>query len=152
MATYLLVHGAWHGGWCWARVSRLLRDAGHTVHTPTLTGLGGRAHLATPEVDLECHINDVLGVVEAEHNPFRFVEFETVACGRLDQRVDPIGGQTFADNELADIVDQRGRADHRGDRIRCLLANGLSGDRSGEAVPPEGIGVEPVGGKRDGEL
>ena len=66
MATYLLVHGAWHGGWCWARVSRLLRDAGHTVHTPTLTGLGGRAHLATPEVDLECHINDVLGVVEAE--------------------------------------------------------------------------------------
>ena len=66
MATYLLIHGAWHGGWCWARVSDLLRKAGHTVFTPTLTGLGERAHLAMPDTDLECHINDVLGVVEAE--------------------------------------------------------------------------------------
>ena len=66
MATYLLVHGAWHGGWCWVRVAKLLRDAGHIVFTPTLTGLGERAHLANPDVDIDCHINDVLGVVEAE--------------------------------------------------------------------------------------
>tara|TARA_B100000700_G_scaffold268979_1_gene310010 strand:- start:1529 stop:2251 length:723 start_codon:yes stop_codon:yes gene_type:complete len=66
MTTYLLVHGAWHGGWCWKRVTKLLRDAGHNVFTPTLTGLGERAHLATPDIDIECHINDVLGVIEAE--------------------------------------------------------------------------------------
>ena len=52
MATYVLVHGAWHGGWCWNRVAPLLRDAGHEVFTPTLTGLGERVHLASPEVDL----------------------------------------------------------------------------------------------------
>jgi pimeloyl-ACP methyl ester carboxylesterase len=66
MASFVLVHGAWHGGWCWVRVARLLRDAAHEVHTPTLTGLGERAHLARPEVDLETHVQDVVGVLEAE--------------------------------------------------------------------------------------
>ena len=66
MATYLLVHGAWHGGWCWRRVADILRAKGHDVFTPTLTGLGERAHLARPEVDLETHIADVLGVLDSE--------------------------------------------------------------------------------------
>ena len=66
MATFVLVHGAWHGGWCWVRVARLLRDAAHEVYTPTLTGLGERAHLARPEVDLETHIQDIVAVLESE--------------------------------------------------------------------------------------
>jgi pimeloyl-ACP methyl ester carboxylesterase len=66
MASFVLVHGAWHGGWCWLRVARLLRDAAHEVYTPTLTGLGERAHLAGPETDLETHVQDVVGVLEAE--------------------------------------------------------------------------------------
>ncbi len=64
--TYVLVHGAWHGGWCWTRVGRLLLDAGHTVLAPTLTGLGERAHLARPEVDLALHVEDVVATLEAE--------------------------------------------------------------------------------------
>jgi pimeloyl-ACP methyl ester carboxylesterase len=63
---FVLVHGAWHGGWCWAKVARLLRDAGHEVYTPTLTGLGERAHLARPETDLELHIQDLVAMLEAE--------------------------------------------------------------------------------------
>jgi len=63
---YVLVHGAWHGGWCWAKVARLLRDSGHEVYTPTLTGLGERAHLARPEVDLELHIQDLVAMLESE--------------------------------------------------------------------------------------
>jgi len=66
IGTYVLVHGAWHGGWCWAKVARLLRDAAQDVYTPTLTGLGERAHLARPEVDLETHIQDVVAVLESE--------------------------------------------------------------------------------------
>ena len=66
MASFVLVHGAWHGGWCWLRVARLLRDAAHEVYTPTLTGLGERAHLARAEVDLETHVQDVVGLLEAE--------------------------------------------------------------------------------------
>jgi pimeloyl-ACP methyl ester carboxylesterase len=66
IGTYVLVHGAWHGGWCWAKVARLLRDAAQEVYTPTLTGLGERAHLARPEIDLETHIQDVVALLEAE--------------------------------------------------------------------------------------
>ena len=64
--TFVLVHGAWHGGWCWIKTTRLLTDAAHTVYTPTLTGLGERAHLARPEIDLETHIQDVVAVLETE--------------------------------------------------------------------------------------
>ena len=66
MATYVLVHGAWHGGWCWNRVAPLLRAKGHDVYTPTLTGLGERVHLASPEVDLSTHVTDVVNVIEFE--------------------------------------------------------------------------------------
>jgi pimeloyl-ACP methyl ester carboxylesterase len=66
MATFVLVHGAWHGGWCWWKVRPLLQAAGHTVYTPTLTGLGERIHLARPEVGLATHIDDVVNVIEFE--------------------------------------------------------------------------------------
>lgn len=66
MANYLLVHGAWHGGWCWKHVARLLRATGHEVFTPTLTGLGEREHLINADVGLDTHIQDVLGVLEYE--------------------------------------------------------------------------------------
>jgi len=66
MSNYVLVHGAWHGGWCWRKLVPLLRAAGHEVYTPTLTGLGERAHLLTPNVDALTHIQDVLGVLACE--------------------------------------------------------------------------------------
>jgi len=64
--SFVLVHGGGHGGWCWQRVAPLLRAAGHEVHTPTLTGLGERAHLLTPEVSLETHVADVANVLAYE--------------------------------------------------------------------------------------
>jgi pimeloyl-ACP methyl ester carboxylesterase len=64
--TYLLVHGAWRGGWCWRRVADRLRARGQTVFTPTLTGLGERAHLLHPDIDLSLHVADVLGVINCE--------------------------------------------------------------------------------------
>jgi pimeloyl-ACP methyl ester carboxylesterase len=64
--TFVLVHGGWHGGWCWSKVSPQLRAAGHTVYTPTLTGLGERAHLLAPMIDLEWHIRDILNVLDYE--------------------------------------------------------------------------------------
>jgi len=62
----VLVHGAWHGGWCWRRVAERLQRAGHRVFAPTLTGVGERRHLLRAEVDLETHIRDILGVLDAE--------------------------------------------------------------------------------------
>ena len=66
MRAFVLVHGAWHGGWCWRFVAPMLRRAGHEVFAPTLTGLGERAHLARPGIDLELHVQDVIALLETE--------------------------------------------------------------------------------------
>jgi pimeloyl-ACP methyl ester carboxylesterase len=66
MATFVLVHGAWHGSWCWKRVRRRLQQAGHEVFTPTLTGIGERSHLLSKTVDLETQTLDVLNLVKWE--------------------------------------------------------------------------------------
>ncbi len=65
MANYVLVHGGWFGGWCWDKVVPLLQAAGHSVYTPTLTGMGEQAVLLTPEVGLDTHIQDVVNLIEA---------------------------------------------------------------------------------------
>lgn len=66
MATFVLVHGGGHGGWCYQRVSRLLSDAGHEVYAPTLTGVGERSHLVGPHVNLDLHIQDIAAVLHYE--------------------------------------------------------------------------------------
>ena len=66
MANFLLVHGAWHGAWCWQRVLPGLIRAGHRAHAVTLTGVGERAHLLQPNIDLETHIQDVMAAMDAE--------------------------------------------------------------------------------------
>lgn len=66
MANFVLVHGAWHGGWCWQRVMAALQRGGHRVHAVTLTGLGERAHLLSPSINLDTHIDDVMNLIEAE--------------------------------------------------------------------------------------
>ncbi|HKU98449.1 MAG TPA: alpha/beta hydrolase [Vineibacter sp.] len=64
--TFVLVHGAWHGGWCWRRVADRLRAAGHRVFTPTLTGLGERRHLMSSTITLDTFTEDVLNVIAME--------------------------------------------------------------------------------------
>jgi pimeloyl-ACP methyl ester carboxylesterase len=66
MTTFVLVAGAWLGGWAWQPVARRLRASGHDVHPVTLTGLGERSHLARPEVDLGTHVADVANLIEFE--------------------------------------------------------------------------------------
>ena len=66
MSTFVLVHGAWHGSWCWKRVRRALQSGGHQVFTPTLTGVGERAHLLSPRVDLKTHVDDVVNLIRYE--------------------------------------------------------------------------------------
>jgi pimeloyl-ACP methyl ester carboxylesterase len=64
--TFVLVHGAWHGGWCWRRVADVLRARRHRVFAPSLTGLGDRAHLFSKDISLQTHVEDILSVVETE--------------------------------------------------------------------------------------
>ena len=64
--TFVLVHGAWHGGWCWRRVADILERHGHKVFTPTLTGLGERSHLMRAGIDVSTHITDVVNLMKWE--------------------------------------------------------------------------------------
>jgi pimeloyl-ACP methyl ester carboxylesterase len=91
---YLLVHGTGHGGWCWRGVSDILTRAGHRVFTPTLTGLGERSHLRSPEIGLDTHIDDVTNVaIWEELDDFILVGHSyggyviTGVCDRLRGRV-----------------------------------------------------------------
>jgi pimeloyl-ACP methyl ester carboxylesterase len=96
MATYVLVHGAWHGSWCWKRVRRALQAAGHEVFTPTLTGVGERSHLASPSVNLSTHIADVVNLVRWEELS------DVILCGHS------YGG--FVISGAADCIPDRIRA------------------------------------------
>jgi NAD(P)-dependent dehydrogenase (short-subunit alcohol dehydrogenase family) len=63
MTDYVLIHGAWHGSWCWTRVRRLLAAGAHRVFTPTLTGVGERSHLLSRDVGLDTHVADVANLM-----------------------------------------------------------------------------------------
>lgn len=64
--TFVLVHGAWHGGWCWRRVADLLQAKGPKVFTPTLTGVADRSHLMSKDITLDTHIADIVNLFEWE--------------------------------------------------------------------------------------
>lgn len=96
MATFVLVHGAWHGSWCWQRVRGALQKIGHEVFTPTLTGVGERSHLLAQNVDLRTHTLDVLNLIQWEEL------HDVVLCGHS------YGGMVVAG--VADRIPQRIRS------------------------------------------
>jgi pimeloyl-ACP methyl ester carboxylesterase len=101
MATYVLVHGGGHGGWCYQRVARLLRAEGHEVHTPTLTGLGERAHLLHPGIDLDTHITDVVALLHWEDLRDVILVGHSyggmVITGVADRAIDRVGHLVYLD-------------------------------------------------------
>jgi pimeloyl-ACP methyl ester carboxylesterase len=101
MATYVLVHGGGHGGWCYQRVARLLRAQGHDVYAPTLTGLGERAHLLNAEVDLQRHVEDVAAVLHFEDLRDVILVGHSyggmVITGAADRAADRVGKLVFLD-------------------------------------------------------
>jgi pimeloyl-ACP methyl ester carboxylesterase len=64
--TFVLVHGAWHGGWCWKRVADILRQRGHVVTKPTQTGLGERSHLLSESITLPVFVDDIVNHLKWE--------------------------------------------------------------------------------------
>jgi pimeloyl-ACP methyl ester carboxylesterase len=131
MATYVLVHGGGHGGWCYQRVARLLRSAGHEVYTPTLTGLGERAHLLGPGIDLDLHIQDVVATLHFE-----------------DLRHVILVGHSYGGMVITGV------ADRAGDRVARLVyldaANPTNGQSLVDVAGPIIEAVRPSGETVDG--
>jgi pimeloyl-ACP methyl ester carboxylesterase len=150
MAVYVLVHGGWHGAWCWDKVTPLLRAAGHQVYAPTLTGLAETAHLLTADVGLDTHIQDVVGLLGKEdlhqiilvgHSYSGMVITGVADCAPdrigllvyLDAVV-PQDGQSLADTQPLVISALRREANKHGDgwrvdppRARPAFLGGLFG-------------------------
>ena len=101
MATFVLVHGAWHGSWCWKRVRKALLARGHDVFTPTLTGVGERSHQLAPQVNLDTHIDDVVNVIRWEELTGVTLCGHSyggaVITGVLDRVSDRIGAAVYLD-------------------------------------------------------
>ena len=120
MTTFVLVHGAWHGGSCWREVAGPLRADGHVVYTPTLTGLADRSHLLTRETGLETHILDIVNLLEWEELD------DAVLCGHS------YGGMVVT-----------GAADGAAGRLRALVYLDAFVPADGESVhdlaPPERV-------------
>lgn len=96
MPDMVLVHGAFHGGWCWSATAAELTRHGVRVHTPSLTGLGDRRHLFSPSVDLATHVTDIANLIELD---------------RLDGCV--LAGHSYAGSVLAGVADRlRDRVGH----------------------------------------
>jgi pimeloyl-ACP methyl ester carboxylesterase len=101
MATYVLVHGGGHGGWCYQRVARLLQMAGHVVYTPTLSGLGERSESRNDAVDLALHTRDVAAVLQYEDLRDVILVGHSyggmVITGAADLAVDRVGKLVYLD-------------------------------------------------------
>ena len=101
MTTFVLIHGAFHGGWCWRDVARRLRAQGHEVFAPSLTGLGDRAHLLHPGIDLDCHIRDVTSLIDVERIEDAVLVGHSYGgmalMGAADQRADKLRAVVFLD-------------------------------------------------------
>ena len=98
IATFVIVHGGWGGGWEWTAVARALRERGHDVFTPTLTGLGERAHLGGPEVGLATHVEDVVAVLELEDL------HDVVLCGHSYGGMPVSGAADLAVERIALVI------------------------------------------------
>lgn len=137
MATFVLVHGAWGGGWYYARVARNLRAQGHDVFTPTLTGLGERAHLLDASVNLSTHVRDVVAVLECEELTDVVLAGHSyggmVVTGVADAVPERIRSLVYIDAFVPD--DGRSLLDYApDDRVRRFLNGAAS--LGGYAMPP----------------
>jgi len=122
LATYVLVHGGGHGGWCYQRVARTLRAAGHEVHAPSLTGLGERAHLLRPGIDLDLQITDVLTLLHYEDLRDVILVGHSyggmVVTGVADRASDRIGRLVYLD--AANPKDGQSLVDVAGEHILAI--------------------------------
>lgn len=128
VATYVLVHGGGHGGWCYQKVARLLRAEGHEVICPTLTGLGDRVHLLNPDVDLDTHVTDVVNVLHYDDLHDVILAGHSyggmVITGVADRALDRVGQLVYLDaalprngESLADVAPEMMAAARQGGRV-----------------------------------
>jgi pimeloyl-ACP methyl ester carboxylesterase len=142
MQQYVLIHGAWHGAWCWARVLPLLRAAGCVSHAVTLTGVGDRAHLFSPDIRLAVHIQDVINLIICEELDNVVLVGHSYAGMVITGVADVLMGQQRPVLQhlvyLDAIVPHPGESwssQHSSDAVAARMKSAMT-DGSGVAIPP----------------
>ena len=141
--TFVLIHGAWHGGWCWRFVAERLVARGHRVFAPSLTGLGDRRHLVEAASSLDVHIRDIENLMESEELDDAVLVGHSfgglVASGVADKRPDAIRALVFLDSLLVGngqtafdvlppaVVKDRMDAVNESGQTLAMPVNGLAG-------------------------
>jgi pimeloyl-ACP methyl ester carboxylesterase len=141
--TFVLVHGAWHGGWCWRRVADILGASGYRVFAPSLTGLGDRAHLFSKDISLETHVQDIVSLVEAEElNDFVLVGHSyagLVISGVADILRDRVSHYVYLDGTVPDDMSpgvSTGWSDTNSQDLREVRLKSVREQGNGVALPP----------------
>jgi pimeloyl-ACP methyl ester carboxylesterase len=133
MATFVVAHGAWSAGWAWKKMHPLMQARGHRLITPTYTGIGERGHLARPDIDLETHIADILGVLTFEElaavNLIGHSYGGMVATGVADR----------ARERIARLIYLDAFAPEDGDSLSALLPEAARAQRQ-----PQGWQIQPM--------
>ncbi|HET9978370.1 MAG TPA: alpha/beta fold hydrolase, partial [Burkholderiaceae bacterium] len=146
MSTFVLVHGAWGGAWIWRRVTGPLRAAGHAVHAVTLTGDGERAHLRRPDISLQTHIDDVVGLVEAEELDDIVLVGHSyggmVITGAADALPGRIRQLVYVD-AMVPLPGEGWGAGHPPEIVAARLAAAKANDNALPPPDPAGFGLDP---------
>jgi pimeloyl-ACP methyl ester carboxylesterase len=137
---FVLVHGAWHGGWCWRRVARVLRDAGHEVFTPTLTGFGERAHLLGADIGPDTLVQDVVAVLDNEELT------DVVLVGHSFGALVALAVAERVPDRLRRVVLLDGLVVEAGEPAFAGLPPGSAAARTDAAAASGGVAFPPPGG------
>lgn len=137
MTTFVLLHGAFHGGWCWARVAPILRAAGHDVFTPTQTGLGDRAHLLHAGITLTSFVDDLVAVLETEELSDAVLVGHSFGGAAITGAAERVPARIRHLIYLDSAIPQDGRSP------LDLSAPGIAAERRRLAAETGGIGVPP---------
>jgi pimeloyl-ACP methyl ester carboxylesterase len=136
MATFVVAHGAWSAGWAWKKMRPLMLGAGHALWTPSYTGLGERAHLARPDVDLDTHIQDIVAVLETEDLK------DVILIGHSYGGMVATGVADRARNRIGKLVYLDAFAPTDGQAVFDLVPPDIAEKmRAGAAASPGGFGI-----------
>ena len=136
--TFVLVHGSWHGGWCWARVRDILAAKGHRVLTPTLTGLADRSHLLASSINMDTHIADVVNLYKWEDLESTVLVGHSYGGWPISGAVEKIGAQVASIVFLDAFLPENGQKllDITPERLRGPLLEAAAKGEPGRPIPP----------------
>lgn len=136
--TFVLIHGAWHGGWCWGPVADILRGKGHKVYAPSLTGLADRSHLLSTSIKLDTHIDDIVNLFKWEEIDNAVLVGHSYAGWPISGAAERLAGKIASIVYVDAFMPENGEKglDTTSEQFRKALQEAVARGEAGRPVPP----------------